>query len=133
VGAVVASWNLTVEGSDVPGGKVARQNAALFEWSGDAALKFVSSRGFYRATFTLPGLDVNSSYLLDLGKVYFTAAVTVNGRSLPALLAAPYRAGRCVAGEAQFAAMKAMQSYQGWERATEMPRTSLGHLPDTAQ
>ena len=37
----LASWNLTVEGSDVPGGKVARQNAALFEWSGDAALKFV--------------------------------------------------------------------------------------------
>ena len=63
----------------------------------------------------------------------FPAAVTVNGRSLPALLAAPYRAGRCVAGEAQFAAMKAMQPYQGWERATEMPRTSLGHLPDTAQ
>ncbi len=88
----LASWNLTVEGSDVPGGKVARQNAALFEWSGDAALKFVSSKGVYRARFTPAGLDANSSYLLDLGKVYFTAAVTVNGQPLPALLAAPYRA-----------------------------------------
>ena len=29
--------------------------------------------------------------MLDLGKVFFTAAVTVNGQSLPALLAAPYR------------------------------------------
>jgi len=88
----VLTWDLKVQGEDVSGGELHQSSGPLFDWQSNPALRYSSSKGSYRAEFNLPALASGSVYLLDLGKVYFTADVMLNGQSLPALLAAPYRA-----------------------------------------
>jgi hypothetical protein len=88
----IASWDFKVEGGDVTGGKFAVSNATLFDWRVQPELKHVSSKGVYSARFKLDERDGQSLYFLDLGKVYFTAAVKVNGQDAPPLPYAPYRA-----------------------------------------
>jgi len=88
----IANWNFKVEGGDVNGGKFAVSNAALFDWQVRPELKYASSKGVYSARFKLDEWDGQSLYFLDLGNVYFTAAVKVNGQDAPLLLYAPYRA-----------------------------------------
>ena len=86
----IPTWDLTVKGDDVTGGVVNRAGTTLVDWRSDRALQFVSSKGVYSGTFELNS-DPNQSYLLDLGKVYFTAAVSVNGQPAGKVVAAPYR------------------------------------------
>lgn len=85
------TWNLTVQGTDVAAGRITRTDIALADWRSDPELRYVSSKGVYEATFDR-GADSDPTYLLDLGKVYFTAAVKVNGQAAGKLVAAPYRA-----------------------------------------
>ncbi len=88
----VATWDLKVQGEDVPGGALSLSKGPLFDWRSNPTLRYSSSQGSYHAQFTLPALAAGSAYLLSLGKVYFTAEVKLNGQPLPVFLAAPYRA-----------------------------------------
>ncbi len=59
----------------------------------DAGLPWFSGRGEYRTTLTLDAAPApGERIVLDLGHVFETAVVTVNGQSLPPLAFEPYRA-----------------------------------------
>jgi hypothetical protein len=88
----VETWDLKVQGEDVPRGEVHLSSGPLSDWRSNPALRYSSSKGSYHAEFTLPALASGTPYVLSLGKVFFTAEVKINGQPLPAFLAAPYRA-----------------------------------------
>ncbi len=76
-------WNIT-------SGKASASDAALFDWKDNDSFKYSSEQGNYQATFTLDNLSAGKHYFIDLGKVCFTAELTVNGKSVGHRINAPY-------------------------------------------
>jgi hypothetical protein len=56
-----------------------------------AQLRYASEPGVYTSAFTLPKKQGKAHYFLDLGQVYFTTEVRVNGQSAGQRLYAPYQ------------------------------------------
>lgn len=97
----LANWTLTVESwtpqadiYDVDAGAVRTNSTspytlpALLPWSQISdALQTVSGRGYYRATFAWPpsASSAASGAVVDLGSVFHTARLSVNGRVVPPL------------------------------------------------
>ncbi|GAB3298383.1 glycosyl hydrolase family 2 protein [Hymenobacter tenuis] len=81
--AQLPNWNIKV-------GAVSLTDSPLFDWKTSNQLKYASEPGVYTSSFTLPQKPGKSHYFLDLGKVYFTAEVRVNGQLAGKLLYAPY-------------------------------------------
>ena len=77
------TWNIQV-------GAVSLTDSPLFDWKTNDKLKYASEPGVYTTSFTLPQKLGKSHYFLDLGKVYFTAEVRVNGQPAGKRLYAPY-------------------------------------------
>jgi hypothetical protein len=75
-------WDLAAAG-------VERSQVALFDWREDEALRG-ATEGVYQTTFSLPELRAGSRYLLDLGEVFFTAEVALDGQPVGEALFAPY-------------------------------------------
>lgn len=76
-------WNITI-------GDTMLKNAALFNWKENGSFKYRSDKGTYTTTFSLDKKEPGKKYLLDLGSVFFTAAIMVNGKPAGKLLWAPY-------------------------------------------
>ena len=66
------------------------KRSPLFDWRTNEKLKFSSSEGIYTSSFQWNNAPVVSHYYLDLGKVYFTAEVYVNGKFAGKRIFAPY-------------------------------------------
>jgi hypothetical protein len=81
----------TLDRWDLQAGGVSRSGTALFDWSDDTELRRSSHLGTYTSAFVLDEKDPGRRYLVDLGKVFFTADVSVNGQSAGSRLFAPYR------------------------------------------
>jgi hypothetical protein len=81
----------TLDRWDLKAGDASRSRTALFDWRDDAELRHASDVATYTATFALDDKEPGQRYLVDLGQVYFTADVSVNGESAGSRLFAPYR------------------------------------------
>jgi hypothetical protein len=83
--ASIDKWNLSADSVDI-------KNSALFDWRTNDRLKFSSAAGVYSSSFQWNDTTVyiNNRYYVDLGKVYFTAEVYVNGKLAGKRVFAPY-------------------------------------------
>lgn len=80
---------ITLEKWNLNAGETALEGVSLQDWRDIPALADCAGEAVYRTTFTLdaPGKD----YVLDLGRVYYTAEVFVNGERAGKRVWAPYR------------------------------------------
>ncbi len=76
-------WNLKADSTDL-------KDIPLFDWRTNDQLKFSSAEGVYTSLFQWHDTTKNAHYHLDLGKVYFTAEVYVNGKFAGKRVFAPY-------------------------------------------
>ena len=79
----INKWNIKADTMTVSGSQ-------LFDWKDNPLFKFQGTKGVYNSSFKL-NKERATNYYLDLGKVYFTADVWVNGKAAGTLLYAPYR------------------------------------------
>jgi hypothetical protein len=78
------SWNIEVPDTTI-------QNTHLFDWRSNNVLKYSSDIASYTAIFELKEFDKNRKYLLDLGSVYWTAEIFVNGSRAGKRIWMPYQ------------------------------------------
>lgn len=79
----ISKWNIKA-------GDALVSNSSLFDWRENEAFKFKSDEGLYSASFNLK-TERGKKYFLDLGKVYFTADVIINGKKAGTRLWDPYQ------------------------------------------
>jgi hypothetical protein len=79
----LGKWNLKADSAEL-------NDTALFDWRNNARLKFSSAEGIYTASFNWSHSTTGAHYFLDLGKVYYTVEVYVNGKSAGKRVFAPY-------------------------------------------
>lgn len=80
----LASWTIRADSLTV-------QESSLFNWKDKEAFRYSSAVGEYSSTFTLTSKKPSAHYFLDLGKVYFKAEVTINGKTAGKRIVAPYQ------------------------------------------
>ncbi len=76
-------WNLKADSLDL-------KNTQLFDWRTNETLKYSSAEGVYTSSFPWNDANSLSHFYLDLGNVYFTAEVYVNGKFAGKRVFAPY-------------------------------------------
>lgn len=81
---------LKIEKWDVSSDSISVKNSPLFDWKTNAQFKFSSHEGLYKSTFQLDNIDSEAAYFIDLGKVFFTAEVVINGKPVGKRINAPY-------------------------------------------
>lgn len=79
-----------IEKWDVSSDSVSVKYTSLFDWKNNEQFKFSSGEGLYRSTFQLNEVVPQAAYFIDLGKVFFTAEVVINGRSAGKRIYSPY-------------------------------------------
>jgi hypothetical protein len=85
-GKVVMALNKWVLKTD----SVDLKDTPLFDWRTNDKLKFSSSEGVYTSSFQWENKPAAAHFYLDLGKVYFTADVYINGKFAGKRIFAPY-------------------------------------------
>ena len=81
--ATISEWS-------VKAGPASVSNAALFDWGTNPQFKLQEAMGVYTADLAV-AKAVGRRYFLDLGTVYFTAEVFVNGQRAGKRVYAPYQ------------------------------------------
>ncbi|SEM81084.1 alpha-L-rhamnosidase [Mucilaginibacter gossypiicola] len=81
---------ITVDQWDLKTDSLELKNSPLFDWRMNDKLKFSSSEGIYTSSFQWDNIRTGSPVYLDLGKVYYTAEVYINGKFAGKRLFAPY-------------------------------------------
>jgi hypothetical protein len=81
---------LNISKWDVQTGTISVKDTSLFDWRENTRFKFSSREGIYKSSFQLDEIDPGATYLIDLGKVYFTAEVVINGKPAGHRIFAPY-------------------------------------------
>lgn len=81
--ATIAKW-------DIKAGAASLTNVPLFDWRTKEPFKYLADEGRYSATITV-SKAAGRRYFLDLGTVYFTAEVLVNGQPAGKRVYAPYQ------------------------------------------
>jgi hypothetical protein len=76
-------WNVQTDTISV-------KDTSLFDWRENPRFKFSSQEGIYKSSFQLDEIDPGATYLIDLGKVYFTAEVVINDKPVGHRIYAPY-------------------------------------------
>jgi hypothetical protein len=76
-------WNIKVD-------SITLNDTPLFDWKNNESLKYSSSEGIYTSTFQWNQNGGNKHFFLDLGKVSFTAEVSLNGKTVGRRIFAPY-------------------------------------------
>lgn len=77
------TWDVEVAGMSF-------KNMKAQDWREIEALKYQDAVGHYNITITVPKLNKKARYFLDLGQVYYTASLTVNGQEVGERLWKPY-------------------------------------------
>ena len=80
----LTSWTIRADSLMVEG-------SPLFNWKNKAAFQYTSAVGTYTSSFSLAIKKPAAHYFLDLGKVYFTAEVTINGKAAGKRIFSPYQ------------------------------------------
>ncbi len=60
------------------------------DWRDNISFRFSSQEGVYKSFFQIDEIDPHATYLIDLGKVYFTAEVMINDKPVGHRIYAPY-------------------------------------------
>jgi len=83
--ASIDNWSLKADSVDI-------KNSPLFDWRRNNQLKFSSAEGVYTSSFQWNDTTIykDNRYYLDLGSVYFSAEVYVNGKFAGKRVFAPY-------------------------------------------
>lgn len=81
---------LTIDNWDLKVDTLLITDTTLFDWKNSEPLKHTSSIGTYSANFTIEKVDKEDNYLIDLGKVCFTADVVINGKPAGSAIYTPY-------------------------------------------
>ena len=81
---------LEIEKWDVNSGKVSIKDTLLFDWKTNERFKYSSQLGVYRSSFQLDEVNPQSIYFIELGKVYYTAEVEINGKPAGKRINAPF-------------------------------------------
>jgi len=82
--STIQRWDLEVD-------TVTYTDIQLFDWKTDNLLKFSSREGIYKSTFQVQNINTTTSYSIDMGKVSFTAEVTINDQYIGKRIFSPYR------------------------------------------
>ena len=80
---------LALDTWNIKAGNVSADSSELFDWRNDDRFKFQSAAGIYSTTFAI-NKENSRQYLLDLGQVYFTASVKLNGIAIGKAIWSPY-------------------------------------------
>jgi hypothetical protein len=78
----IKNWDITI-------GDTTIANSELFDWRDKGVFKYESGKGIYKARINLKKKD-GKRYYLDLGKVYFTGRIWINGKEAANLIWSPY-------------------------------------------
>lgn len=81
---------LDIEKWTIKSDSVTITNTSLFDWKTSDQLKYSLKEGIYTSTFKVDRLVPNTSYYIDLGKVYFSADLTINGRLVGSKIHTPF-------------------------------------------
>lgn len=81
--AIIDKW-------DIKAGSASVRNSTLFDWRTKKEFMFKADDGIYEASFKMGSKSIQSKYFIDLGTVYFTAEVSVNGKQAGKRIFAPY-------------------------------------------
>lgn len=65
-------------------------NSSLFDWKNNQELKYSSELASYKSSFEIKDIDQKQKYFLDLGKVYYTAEVFINGKKIKDIIYTPF-------------------------------------------
>ncbi|HEY4785005.1 MAG TPA: glycosyl hydrolase [Bacteroidales bacterium] len=79
----IEKWNIQSDSVQIP-------NTVLFDWKTNGQLKYSSSEGVYTSTFDISHIQPQASYFIDLDKVWFSAEVTINGKSVGSRIFTPF-------------------------------------------
>jgi hypothetical protein len=79
----LSKWNLKVDSLSIA-------NTSLFDWRYDKRFAFSSGKAIYTSSFNWSQSPKGRHYILDLGKVYYTAEVFLNGKPAGKTVFAPY-------------------------------------------
>ena len=88
-----SGWSLSFKegGPSIPSAKAMEQLKPWTSFTDDSATQNFSGTGVYSTTFTLPQKNA-SEYLLQLGKVYESARVYINGKDAGIVWSIPFEA-----------------------------------------
>lgn len=81
--ATIDQWNIQVDSVNI-------DNAALFNWKANHQLKYSSSEGVYTSMLAINKLQDDKKYYLDLGKVYYSADLTINDKAVGSTIYTPF-------------------------------------------
>ncbi|MEA5460940.1 glycosyl hydrolase [Arcicella sp. LKC2W] len=82
---------LTIDKWSIQADTVKISNSALFDWKTNDSFKYIGTEAIYQSSFDIKGVDSDINYFLDLGKVYHTAEVFINGKWAGKRIISPYR------------------------------------------
>lgn len=85
-----AETAVNIENWDISAENLHTTNTKLFNFKTHEIFKNAGSEISYKSSFELNSLNPKASYLLDLGKVYHTAEVLINGKFAGKRIFAPY-------------------------------------------
>jgi len=81
---------LEIKNWDISAGAVTIKNSPLFNWRNNDKLKYSSDEAIYSAVFSIERIESGSKYFIDLGKVYYSAEVSINGKPVKELIYTPF-------------------------------------------
>jgi alpha-L-rhamnosidase len=81
---------LSINKWDIQSGTTIVKDTSLFDWKENARFKYSSNEGIYKSSFVLDKIDPGITYLIDLGKVCFTAEVLINDKQAGHRIFGPY-------------------------------------------
>lgn len=79
----IDKWTVTCD-------SVVIENSSLFDWKNNEQMKYQLTEATYTASFELDQYDPKADYYIDLGKVYFSADLEINGRKAGSRIYAPF-------------------------------------------
>jgi len=85
------NWTLSLQGKTINNGVLNLGKFTLQDWRKHPKLKDKSGTGVYVSELNLDSIPKNQKLWLDLGKVYFTAEVSINSKKIKKLWFFPYR------------------------------------------
>jgi hypothetical protein len=79
----IDKWNLNCD-------TIMVKDTKLFDWKNNKQMMYAIKEGVYSSTFIIDKIDKKSSYILDLGKTYFSADLTINDKKVGTRLFTPF-------------------------------------------
>ena len=90
VAAIGGVWTVAFQPNRGAPAAISLPKLSAWNENADPGVKYFSGEGVYTKTFTMPGKRNGARYVLDLGSVKELAQVTLNGKTMGTVWAAPF-------------------------------------------